>query len=321
MPSHFCVEVDIDVTNEVDADIPYSIASVSGDDASVCSAHSILLYRYSNGFQIQIQCSAGSSTHLRSNDGGTISDEKREYNVAWCYNHGGAQPRGKIYVDGVLAHTGDLTLAVASSGFVTIMTGRHNPSTAQDDKYPTDGSVIVKSLKVHDMDTTTWAPTVGFLYFNPSSTSAVAFSAAYQHVCLPPATDQPIWGAPNPLTSQLAANSGGGGCVVGTDVPHSQFCSADCAYDGIRAFYVTGVDWCSSNLHCPTRQTCNIVSKRCECAQDSNCPGGQTCNTSTKRCECVYHSDCTVGGGPGTPLGERICNSRTKRCEWKGTNG
>ena len=72
-----------------------------------------------------------------------------------------------------------------------------------------------------------------------------------------------------------------------------------------------------SDGDCPTGQTCNTVSKRCECAQNSNCRGGQTCNTSIKRCECAQDSDCTAGGGSGTPLGEQICNLRTKRCECK----
>ena len=121
---------------------------------------SILLYRVSNAFDIAIQCNAGGSSSLRSSDGGIISAQKRKYNLVWCYNSGGAEPRGKIYVDGVLAHTGDLTLNVASSGFVTIMTGRHSAFNPGGDD-PTDGSVIVNSLKVHDMDNTRWEPIAG----------------------------------------------------------------------------------------------------------------------------------------------------------------
>ena len=49
-----------------------------------------------------MQCNVGGSGGLDSNDGGQTFGEAREYNVVFCYNHGGAQPRGKIYVDGVV---------------------------------------------------------------------------------------------------------------------------------------------------------------------------------------------------------------------------
>ena len=159
MPSHFCLEVDIDVTNEVGPPY-YSIISVSGDHVNSCLARSIYIYRrISQGFEICIQCNAGGSDCLRSEDGGTKSEQKRKYNVVVCYNHGGAQPRGKFYVDGVLTHTGDLTLNVASSGFVSMLSGNHNVVGGSDS--PSDGSVIVNSLKVHDMDNTRWEPTAG----------------------------------------------------------------------------------------------------------------------------------------------------------------
>ena len=153
MPNQFCVDVVVDATDEDPSQEYYSIASVSGDDPSACSAHSINLMRHQpTGFIMSLQCDAGGSTSLWTNHGANYFPEHRQYEVAFCYYP--SSSTGQIFVDRVLAHEGSLVFNnVASAGHVSILSGAHE---SVDDE-PT-GTVIVRSLDVYGMDTTDWSP-------------------------------------------------------------------------------------------------------------------------------------------------------------------